>query len=182
MVWRWFSGFGSQKRVLYKQDGSNIRLGIRRLKYRKCQTISHELSDIVIPYKRYEANTIAQALPALTAQGCGCETSLLYGRNLVRCAPWLSGRSSALPEGLLWCGCPGQTAVLSATSLVWWLAETSCPKPCQFRPVATIMGRLSRQKYKSFIMNWFMWRGGGISLPPGHLDYAAFLVAKYNPC
>ncbi|MGL5436147.1 MAG: DUF6431 domain-containing protein [Lachnospiraceae bacterium] len=74
-----FKVCGSRKRVVYEQDGSKLQLIIRRLKCCQCQTISHELPDFVVPYKRYEAAAIAQALqePALTAQVCGCETSTL---------------------------------------------------------------------------------------------------------
>lgn len=71
--------YGSRKRILYKQDGSSLRLVIRRLKCQNCGRLSHELPDIVVPYKRYEADAIAQVLqqPDQTIQACSCENSTL---------------------------------------------------------------------------------------------------------
>lgn len=53
---------GSRKRKLLKQDGSGIRLIIRRLKCTGCGKIHHELPDCVVPYKRYDAGTIESVL------------------------------------------------------------------------------------------------------------------------
>lgn len=53
---------GSRKRVLFRQDGSRDRLVIRRLQCCECHRISHELPDIIVPYKRYESDAVADAL------------------------------------------------------------------------------------------------------------------------
>ncbi len=53
---------GSRRRVLYKQDGSCVFLMIRRLRCADCRRISHELPDMVIPYKHYESDTIESEL------------------------------------------------------------------------------------------------------------------------
>lgn len=53
---------GSRRRVLCKQDGSCVFLMIRRLRCSDCRKISHELPDIVVPYKHYEADTIETEL------------------------------------------------------------------------------------------------------------------------
>lgn len=69
---------GSRKRKLFRQDGSAIQLMIRRLKCVDCGAISHELPDMVVPYKRHESDTIAQALlnpVSSTKNSCSCEDS-----------------------------------------------------------------------------------------------------------
>lgn len=53
---------GSRRRILYKQDSSCIFLVVRRLRCLGCKKISHELPDIVVPYKHYESDTIASEL------------------------------------------------------------------------------------------------------------------------
>lgn len=57
-----FKVIGSRKRGLYRLDNTIDYLIIRRLRCEKCSKISHELPDIVIPYKRYEADAIAEVL------------------------------------------------------------------------------------------------------------------------
>ena len=53
---------GSRKRKLTKADGSKQVLGIRRLECELCGKIHHELPDIIVPYKRYEAAAVESAL------------------------------------------------------------------------------------------------------------------------
>lgn len=69
-----FKVIGSRKRKLDKLDGSVNWLIIRRLKCMDCGKISHELPDLVVPYKRHEADTISRALvePASVLQDCCC--------------------------------------------------------------------------------------------------------------
>ncbi len=57
-----FKVAGSRKRVLFRQDGTADRLMIRRLQCMECRRISHELPDLVVPYKRYESDVISDAL------------------------------------------------------------------------------------------------------------------------
>jgi hypothetical protein len=56
--------YGSRKRGLIKQDGTKQVLVIRRLQCKKCETIHHELPDIIVPYKRFESVAIESALVA----------------------------------------------------------------------------------------------------------------------
>jgi hypothetical protein len=75
-----FKVIGSRKRILYRQDGSALCLVIRRLRCTDCKRISHELPDVVVPYKRHEADTIAQAMTEPIASGHGigyCEDSTI---------------------------------------------------------------------------------------------------------
>lgn len=57
-----FKVIGSRKRTLLRQDGSECGLIIRRLRCTSCEKISHELPDMVVPYKRYETDAVAEAL------------------------------------------------------------------------------------------------------------------------
>ena len=75
-----FKVIGSRRRVLYQQDGSCIFLVVRRLRCLGCKKISHELPDIVVPYKRHEADTIACRLagnPLQKAVCCPAESSTM---------------------------------------------------------------------------------------------------------
>ncbi|TES47245.1 hypothetical protein E2L07_05350 [Halalkalibacterium halodurans] len=49
---------GSRKRAWYKSSGERSRLVIRRLYCEACDKIHHELPDILVPYKRYDAESI----------------------------------------------------------------------------------------------------------------------------
>ncbi|MCR5608721.1 MAG: DUF6431 domain-containing protein [Lachnospiraceae bacterium] len=79
-----FKVVGSRKRKIIRQDSSITNLIIRRLKCRKCQKISHELPDIVVPYKRYDVETIEKTLCHNTENEkknigcCPAETSTIY--------------------------------------------------------------------------------------------------------
>ena len=70
---------GSRKRILRRQDASVSHLIIRRLKCTGCGRISHELPDIVVPYKRHESATISQVLEerATSRQDSYCENSTI---------------------------------------------------------------------------------------------------------
>lgn len=63
---------GSRRRILYKQDDSCIFLVVRRLRCLGCKKISHELPDIVVPYKRHESDTIAFGLTEKVPQKESC--------------------------------------------------------------------------------------------------------------
>lgn len=53
---------GSRRRILYKSDASKVWLVIRRLQCIACQRVHHELPDVIVPYKRYEAEAIEAIL------------------------------------------------------------------------------------------------------------------------
>lgn len=57
-----FKVVGSRKRILFRKDGTISRLVIRRLQCRNCIRISHELPDLIVPYKRYESDAISDVL------------------------------------------------------------------------------------------------------------------------
>lgn len=71
---------GSRRRILYKQDGSCIFLVVRRFRCRDCKKISHELPDMVVPYKHHESDTIASELreeAPFEADCCPAEVSTI---------------------------------------------------------------------------------------------------------
>lgn len=75
-----FKVIGSRKRILFMQDDTKIHLIIRRLRCQNCQRISHELPDVVVPYKRYESDAVASALVTAfpeTEDDCPAEYSTI---------------------------------------------------------------------------------------------------------
>ena len=53
---------GSRKRVWYQSNGDRSTLIIRRLYCEACARIHHELPDLLVPYKRYDAESLEGAL------------------------------------------------------------------------------------------------------------------------
>ena len=80
-----FQVVGSRKRVLCRQDASVTHLIVRRLKCNDCGKISHELPDIIVPYKRHESATISQALEK---QGSSCQDSCCENSTIRRWKLW----------------------------------------------------------------------------------------------
>ena len=90
---------GSRRRSLYKQDGSCLFLMVRRLRCRDCKKISHELPDIIVPYKHHESNSIAQALTEdvpIETDCCPAEASTIN-----RWKHWFYYRQLFFEESLL---------------------------------------------------------------------------------
>lgn len=53
---------GSRPRVWFKSSGDKAKLVIRRLHCEPCGRIHHELPDLLVPYKRYDAESIEGAV------------------------------------------------------------------------------------------------------------------------
>jgi hypothetical protein len=53
---------GSRIRKGRKPTNETIKYVIRRLRCRGCERVHHELPDLLVPYKRYEADCIESAL------------------------------------------------------------------------------------------------------------------------
>jgi hypothetical protein len=53
---------GSRPRVWYQSSGDRATLIIRRLYCELCQRIHHELPDLLVPYKRYDTESIEGVL------------------------------------------------------------------------------------------------------------------------
>ena len=67
-----FKVIGSRRRIIFRQDGSKEKLIIRRLQCCECHRVSHELPDIIVPYKRYESDVIADALDETVSSQNDC--------------------------------------------------------------------------------------------------------------
>ena len=59
---RKFKVVGSRRRKYIKSSGDTQTLIIRRLRCKKCKKVHHELPDILVPYKRYDSESIEAAL------------------------------------------------------------------------------------------------------------------------
>lgn len=67
-----FKVIGSRRRIIFRQDGSKEKLIIRRLQCCECHRVSHELPDIIVPYKRYESDVIANTLDETVSSQNDC--------------------------------------------------------------------------------------------------------------
>lgn len=68
---------GSRGRVWYKSSGEKAKLVIRRLYCEACNKIHHELPDLLVPYKRYDAESIEGALSASPCMDVAADESTL---------------------------------------------------------------------------------------------------------
>ncbi|MFD0959017.1 DUF6431 domain-containing protein [Paenibacillus chungangensis] len=68
---------GSRPRVWYKSSGEKAKLVIRRLYCEACGKIHHELPDLLVPYKRYDAESIEAVLSASNRTDVAADESTL---------------------------------------------------------------------------------------------------------
>lgn len=59
-------------------SGDTIRLVIRQLRCKRCNRIHHELPNLLVPYKRYEAAGIEGAVGSPPAADVAVDESTLY--------------------------------------------------------------------------------------------------------
>lgn len=70
---------GRRRRGYKKSSGESITLIIRRLRCKNCGRIHHELPNILVPYKRYEAASIEQVVSESPSSTCvAVDDSTLY--------------------------------------------------------------------------------------------------------
>ncbi|QQE77831.1 hypothetical protein GI364_18195 [Alicyclobacillus sp. SO9] len=67
---------GSRRRGCIKSSGEKIQLIIRRMRCEGCKRIHHELPNLLVPYKRYEAESIEQVVTQ-EAPAVGADESTL---------------------------------------------------------------------------------------------------------
>jgi len=72
------SVIGSRPRKSIKGSGEVIQLVIRRLRCGDCRRIHHELPDLLIPYKRYDAESIEHVITEPTSLNIAADESTLY--------------------------------------------------------------------------------------------------------
>jgi len=69
---------GSRQRVWYKSCGKRDKLMIRRLYCEQCQRIHHELPDILVPYRRYDAESIEGVVSEPARKDVAADESTLF--------------------------------------------------------------------------------------------------------
>lgn len=92
---------GSRKRKCIQGSGEVIILVIRRMRCEKCGRIHHELPDMLVPYKRYEAASIERVVAVPGSTDTAADESTLrrwhtwfvaWSRYAVRCLSSISIR------------------------------------------------------------------------------------------
>nr|WP_090674883.1 DUF6431 domain-containing protein [Paenibacillus tianmuensis] len=68
---------GSRGRVWYRSSGERASLIIRRLYCKSCARIHHELPDLLVPYKRYDAESIESVLAEPDASTVAADESTM---------------------------------------------------------------------------------------------------------
>lgn len=69
---------GSRKRKCKQSSGEEIHLIIRRLRCENCCKIHHELPDILVPYKRYTAESVEKIIAANKPADVSADEATLY--------------------------------------------------------------------------------------------------------
>nr|WP_254223113.1 DUF6431 domain-containing protein [Brevibacillus parabrevis] len=69
---------GSRPRAWFQSAGEKRKLIIRRLYCEMCGRIHHELPDILVPYKRYDAESIEVVVSEPTRTDIAADESTLY--------------------------------------------------------------------------------------------------------
>ncbi|SHE99756.1 hypothetical protein SAMN02745133_01613 [Desulforamulus putei DSM 12395] len=101
---------GSRLRKSIKPSGDIIVLNIRRLRCTHCSKIHHELPDFIVPYKRYDADSIETVVSNDSVQAIAADDCTLYRwRNwfqvmanyLLGCLISLSIRNFQVPVDIL---------------------------------------------------------------------------------
>ena len=137
---------GSRKRVWYKSCGERATLIIRRLYCERCRSIHHELPDLFVPYRRYDASSIEGVVAEKDQNIVAADEStiarwrswfLAWSVYAVRCLAAIAARF-ALPvrcfvRSLSVCTPRNRTLCRSRR----WVAEPGCPAYDQFSVLAT---------------------------------------------
>ena len=71
-------GIGSRERICKHSDGSSMVLIIRRKRCGSCNKIHHELPNLLVPYKRYGAESIESVVGELEPSHVAADESTLY--------------------------------------------------------------------------------------------------------
>lgn len=69
---------GSRKRKYINSAGNTNVLIIRRLRCQRCRSIHHELPDILVPYKRYDSESIESVLDGKEALNVAADESTIH--------------------------------------------------------------------------------------------------------
>lgn len=69
---------GSRRRIGRKPTGDQITYIIRRLRCKGCERIHHELPDLLVPYKRFEATCLESVLSKGQVSDVAADESTLF--------------------------------------------------------------------------------------------------------
>lgn len=72
---------GSRLRYYINNSSESVKLNIRRLRCVQCSRIHHELPDLLVPYKRYDAESIERVVMNPTATDVPVDESTLHRWN-----------------------------------------------------------------------------------------------------
>ena len=130
---------GSRERKGRKPSGERITYIIRRLRCESCEKIHHELPNLFVPYKRYEAAGIESVLSHEQNSDVAADESTLYRWRL-----WFAKFSS------YWMSCLSAIAASTVRTFTictptdrtlcrsrQWLAGETCPTSCSFSIMGT---------------------------------------------
>jgi hypothetical protein len=87
-------GIGSRRRKGRKATGEQVTYGIRRLRCVGCRRIHHELPDLLVPYKHYEAAVLESVATPGAMLDVAADESTLYRWRLwfaQMAAYWIGG-------------------------------------------------------------------------------------------
>ena len=84
-----FMVIGSRRRKYIRSSGESCSLVIRRLRCRQCNRIRHELPDILVPYKRYDSESIVAVVTGSSALSVAADES-----TIIRWRSWFQTHSS----------------------------------------------------------------------------------------
>ncbi|WP_240675871.1 DUF6431 domain-containing protein [Ammoniphilus sp. CFH 90114] len=118
---------GSRRRKCISECGESKVLVIRRLRCTQCRRIHHELPDCLVPYKRYEVNSIESvAMDPPAHEDIAADDSTLYR--------WRKWVHSLLPY---WLGCLQAIAIRYQQAPV---KERSVPSQSAHHPFGPYVG------------------------------------------
>lgn len=84
---------GSRPRTWIQSSGGKAKIIIRRLRCKDCNKIHHELPDLLVPYRRHEAQSIETAVVDKSAPGVAADEGTLrrWRRWFADWAPYAAG-------------------------------------------------------------------------------------------
>lgn len=116
---------GSRKRSGRKPTGQKVFYVIRRLRCVGCARIHHELPDLLVPYKRYEAESVESSLTEGQSSDVAADESTLHR--------WRVWYAEFLPY---WLGCLQAIAVRFGLLV----EESSIPSPFALQQIGRYVG------------------------------------------
>ncbi len=121
------SVMGSRLRKVIQRSGEKMVLNIRRLRCTRCRKIHHELPDLLVPYKRYDAESIESVLTDPVASDIAADESTLHRWN-----HWFHALAP------YWMGCLASLSIRSGQAPV---KPSSVGSPSALHRIGQVMGQ-----------------------------------------